>query len=231
MESEQPLQDRAQAVLGHRFSDPGLLQAALTHPSVAGPVNYQRLEFLGDRVLGLVIAAWLYESFPQEPEGKLNRRFSALVRREALAEVAGETGLDGLIRLEAGAESEGARKLPAVLADVCEAVIGALYLDAGLAAAEAFVTAHWAARLKAGPAVYKDAKTTLQEWAQGRRLPLPAYRVAERRGPDHSPEFVVAVSVEGVGEAQAAGTSKRLAEQAAAAAMLERLLPGGEAGQ
>ena len=214
-------------IVGHRFQDQRLIEQALSHPSLPGPVNYQRLEFLGDRVLGLVVAAWLYERYPGEAEGELNRRYTALVRRETLAEVAQGLGLDAHIRGEASADAAGLRQQPAVLADVCEAVIGALYLDAGLEVAAEFIHRHWQARLN-GPATLKDAKTALQEWAQAHRLPLPTYQVADRTGPDHSPEFTVTVAVVDHGEETASGPSKRAAQQAAAQRMLDRLV--GELG-
>ncbi len=219
--------EEAAVRLGHRFRDPSLIEAAFTHPSCGGRATYQRLEFLGDRVLGLVVAAWLYESFPEEPEGKLNRRFTALVRRETLAQVATEIGLGAFIRTSDA--SAGARDIltPAVLADVCEAVIGALYLDAGLAAAERFVKVHWRIHFEEGAEAYRDAKTALQEWVQGRGLPLPDYRLVGRTGPDHAPEFEIAVRVANEGEARAKGPSKRIAEQAAASAMLKRLQAKG----
>jgi len=222
------LLDRAEQVLGHRFRDAGLLQTALTHSSAGEGSNYQRLEFLGDRVLALVIADRLYRAFPEEPEGGLNRRFTALVRAETLAEIAGEVGLAELVRAETGGAAKGEALPPAVLGDICESAIGALYLDGGLEAAAAFIHRHWAERLRAGPATAKDAKTALQEWAQARGLALPGYRVVAQHGPDHAPDFEVAVAVAGYGEIRGRGGSKRAAEQEAAAAMLEAL--GAEGG-
>ena len=210
-------------ITGHSFASSRLLQTALTHPSVASDAHYQRLEFLGDRVLGLVVARWLYERFPDEQEGKLNRRFTALVRQETLAEITVKTGIADHILLEQGAEQEGTRQAPAVLADICEAVIGALYLDGGLEVAERFIKTHWVGPLQAGPEVYRDAKTTLQEWAQGQGFPLPRYWTLNKTGPDHSPEFEIAVRVDGAGEASARGASKRSAEQGAAAKLLATL--------
>lgn len=211
------------AITGHGFRSPKLLRTALTHPSVASSSHYQRLEFLGDRVLGLVVARWLYDRFPNEQEGKLNRRFIALVRQETLADITADTGISAFILLETGAEQEGTRNTPAVLADICEAVIGALYLDGGLEAAEHFIRTHWAGPLQAGPEVYRDAKTALQEWAQGKGYPLPRYWTVNRTGPDHSPEFEIAVRVDGAGEASAHGASKRSAEQGAAEKLLQNL--------
>ncbi len=178
---------------------------------------------MGDRVLGLVVARWLYDRFPNEQEGQLNRRFTALVRQETLADIAASTGLSEYILLESGAEQEGTRSTPAVLADICEAVIGSLYLDGGLEVAETFIKKNWAQPLQAGPEVYRDAKTALQEWAQGKGLPLPRYWTISRTGPDHNPEFEIAVRVDGAGEASARGASKRAAEQGAAARLLQNL--------
>lgn len=210
----------AATLLGHDFNEPALLARALTHPSASETSHYQRLEFLGDRVLGLVIATWIYRDFPDEAEGALNRRLAALVRRETLAEVARETGLDRFMVLNPGAESEGVRGADAVLADIAEAAIGALYLDGGLEPAENFIHRHWAMKLEAGPDSWRDAKTALQQWAQGRGLPLPDYEMIERSGPDHNPLFTIRVSVTNAGSATGSGGSKRSAEQEAAARLL-----------
>lgn len=215
--------ERAARIEGLRIKDAALLEIALTHPSVAGKPSYQRLEFLGDRVLGLIIAGWLYETFPDEPEGQLNRRFTALVRRETLASVARLLSIDDLVQLEAGAAAGGARQTENVLADVCEALIGALYLDGGLVAAETFVRLHWRERLHAGPKLYRDAKTALQEWSQGRGLAVPDYDIVGRSGPDHDPEFEIEVRIEGKGAARGKGHSRRDAEQAAAGTLFARL--------
>ncbi|HZD25781.1 MAG TPA: ribonuclease III [Alphaproteobacteria bacterium] len=217
---------RLQKHLGHRFDRPALLEEALTHPSVdvrrSGGRNYQRLEFLGDRVLGLVIAARLLAEDPAASEGDLAVRFNALVRRETLAEVALECGLDPFVRLGRSEEEQGGRAKPAILADVCEAVIGALYLDGGLAAAEDFILRGWRRRL-ARAGVGKDAKTTLQERVQAGAKAPPTYRVTGREGPDHAPHFTVEVTVKGEPPASGEGGSRREAEQAAAQAMLDRL--------
>ena len=212
----------------HSIRDRALFVAALTHPSAkgqpdAGAESYERLEFLGDRVLGLIIADLLLTRFPAEPEGALARRLAALVRREALAEVAREIGLDQAVILAKGELDAGEANNPAILADVCEAMIAALYLDGGLALARDFVAAHWTGRLEADPKPPQDAKTALQEWAQGRGLKLPAYRELSRTGPPHEPLFSVQVSVQGHAPAQGEGRSKRLAEQAAAERLLGRL--------
>ncbi len=211
--------------LGHRFTKPDLLERALTHPSAAtrrgpGEDSYERLEFLGDRVLGLIVADLLFQRFPAEDEGALAKRFAELVRRETLADVARDLELNRYLRLAKGEEAAGERDNPALIANACEAVIGALYLDGGLEAARGFVEAHWVARLEAAPTPPRDAKTALQEWAQGRGLPLPDYREVGRTGPAHEPVFTVEAGVEGHAPTRGEGRSKRLAEQAAA----ERLL-------
>ena len=225
---EDPRLDELAERLGYRFTEPGLLRLALTHQSAAGrgaagEASYERLEFLGDRVLGLIVAELLYRRFPDEPEGALALRLAALVRREALADVARDLRLaDHLILAKAEREA-GERQNPALTANACEALIGALYLDGGLAAAEAFVTPRWTPLVAADREPPQDAKTALQEWAQGRGLALPAYREEAREGPPHAPRFTIEVAVEGQAPARGRGRSKRLAEQAAAEALLGRL--------
>jgi ribonuclease-3 len=210
-------------LLGYRFADPALLEQALTHPSCTGQPNYQRLEFVGDRVLGAIIAQRLYREYPSFREGELAIRFNELVRKETLARILLQLGLDRYIRLSAGEEENGGRQKPAILADCCEAVIGAMFMDSGFAAAHAFVEKHWQA-LVAGVALKdKDAKTLLQEWAQGRGMAAPGYREVGREGPPHEPEFTVAVTVGKNHEAMGKGASKRAAEQAAARSLLDRL--------
>ena len=210
--------------LGHRFGDPTLLAEALTHRSAARrhDAGYERLEFLGDRVLALVITDMLMAVFPEDHEGALARRLADLVRQETLAAVARDIGLGSHIHLSRSEAESGGRENEAILADVCEAVIAAIYLDAGLDAARRFVERCWRDRLDATSAPPQDAKTTLQEWAQGRGLPLPSYDIIDRTGPDHAPEFRVSVTVEGHRPVEGSGPSKRTAEQAAA----ERLLAG-----
>jgi ribonuclease-3 len=222
-----------EARLGHRFSDSGLLREALTHASRTGgtrgrggaskdETDNERLEFLGDRVLGLVIAETLLQRYPDAREGGLAPRLNALVRKETLAEIAEELGLSEALRLAKGDALSSARARMAILADACEAVIAAIYLDAGLGAARDFVLRSWSARLGDLEEVPRDAKTALQEWAQARGLPTPAYDVILREGPDHAPHFRVAVKVEGLFVEAGEGASKRAAEQAAAAALLAR---------
>ena len=210
-------------IADYRFRNGALLEEALSHPSLDKGVSYQRLEFLGDRVLGLVIANALYATFPDEAEGILNNRLSALVRRETVAEVALKLGLDRQIQLSEGADSDGTRTKPSVLCDVGEAVIGAIYLDGGIDAAQAFVLKQWADFLSGKSVASKDAKTALQEWAQARGMPLPTYQVLERKGPDHAPMFRIAAIVEDGRRAEAEARSKRAGEQAAAATLLKQL--------
>jgi len=216
--------DRIEERLGHRFREPALLRQALTHASAAAAgASNERLEFLGDRVLGLVVAALLFERFPGDSEGTLARRFTALVRREALARVAETIDLGHHLVLSAGEEEAGGRANPGTLADACEAVIAALFLDGGLAAADAFVRRQWLPLLDEALPPPKDAKTALQEWAQDRGLPLPVYRETGRSGPAHAPTFAIEVSLTGHAPATASGPSKRAAEQSAAAVLLDRL--------
>ena len=211
--------------LGHRFARPGLLEEALTHPSAAGPArpSNQRLEFLGDRVLGLVIAEALLETFPDADEGELAPRLNELVRRETLAEVAGEIGLGAYLRLGRSETTSGGRRKAAILADAMEAVIAALYLDGGLEVARAFVLRHWAGRIASGRAAPVDAKSRLQEWAQARGMGPPSYHIVARSGPDHAPRFTVRAVLESGEAAEGEARSRKAAEQAAATALLERL--------
>jgi ribonuclease III len=213
-------------VLDHQFSRPELLREALTHSSAhrrrsRDLRDYERLEFLGDRVLGLIIAEMLFARFPREAEGALTRRHASLVRREALTEVAKAAGLGDHILLSRGEEAAGARANSSVLADVCEAVIAALYLDGGLLAATKFVERWWQPQLSSlGVAPPRDPKAALQEWAQARGLPLPAYDTVGTSGPPHRRIFTVTVTVAGLAPATATGSSKRAAEVAAAALAL-----------
>lgn len=219
-----------EARLGHRFRDPRLLQLALTHSSVVGNArSNERLEFLGDRVLGLVVAHLLFESFPHEAEGALARRHAALVRRQALARVAEDIGLGACLALSRGEEDGGGRTNPGLLADACEAVLAALFIDGGLDAADGFVRRHWQQLMEESLKPPMDPKTALQEWAQGRGLPLPRYREVGREGPAHAPWFSVEVQVAGLGIERASGASKRLAEKAAARACLDRIMADEDA--
>lgn len=219
-------------LFGHRFREPRLLQQALTHASLLqrrserGTVGYERLEFLGDRVLGLIVAEMLFKAFPQEDEGALARRFAALVSRDGLARVATTIQLGGHIRVSQGERDSGGRGQAALLADACEAVIGALYLDGGLDAARGFVEPNWQPLISEDLRPPQDPKTALQEWAQGRGLPLPAYRLVMLEGPPHEPQFTVEVQVADKGSATGSGGSKRAAEQAAALELLQRIQGG-----
>jgi ribonuclease-3 len=213
--------------LGHRFRDPGLLVQAITHSGAAqgrpGAPDNERLEFLGDRVLGLVIADLLIERFPEAPEGKLGPRLTALVRREALAEIARDLDLGRHLVLSRADAAAGARDNPKLLADACEAVIAALYRDGGLDAARRFIAAAWEAQLAAVGHAPLEPKTALQEWAQGRGKKLPVYEAIQAGGSAHDPLFEATVRVEGLAGETARGPSKRAAEKAAALGMLRRL--------
>ncbi|MFK7944110.1 MAG: ribonuclease III [Paracoccaceae bacterium] len=212
-------------VLGHRFHDAHLLEQALTHPSAgsAARADNQRLEFMGDRVLGLVVAEALMTAYPDAPEGELAPRYNALVRRETLAEIAVEIGLGEHLRLGRSENISGGRRKSAILADALEAVIAALYLDGGLAVAADFVQARWIARINAATVAPQDAKTRIQEWAQARGMMPPEYILRDRSGPDHAPVFRVEARL-GTGQAaHGEARSKKLAEQEAAAALWEQM--------
>jgi len=213
--------------LGHVFANREGLSRALTHRSAvpgdrAAHESYQRHEFLGDRVLALVVADMLYRAHPKADEGDLARRLNQLVRRETCAEVAAELGLGEAIRLGTGERQSGGRQKEAILGDVAEAVIAAIYLDGGFEAARAFVERHWRPRMEGLSGPLRDAKTMLQEWAQGRGLPTPVYEAIDRSGPDHAPEFTVRVTVGSGPAGEGRGKSKRDAEQAAAQGVLVR---------
>jgi len=205
-------------ILGYTFSDTALLTEALTHRSVVGASigSYERLEFLGDRVLALVIADLLVAEFPSEAEGALAMRFAALVRRETLAEVAGKAGIATYILLGASENESGERENDTILADVCEALLGAIYLDGGLVPARAFIERYFLTALHEAIEPPQDAKTALQEWAQGKGYGLPVYSQVSREGPDHAPVFTISVAVKDLTPADGTGSSKRAAEQAAA---------------
>jgi ribonuclease III len=209
--------------LGHRFVRPELLIEALTHPSLATGAHNQRLEFLGDRVLGLVIAEALIDADRTAQEGTLAPRLNALVRKETCAEVATELGLGAGLRMGRSEMLTGGRKKVALLGDAMEAVIAAVYLDGGLDAARRLILGSWGARIAAAGTVARDAKTALQEWAQARGLAPPDYLDLSREGPDHAPVFLVAARLADGREAEGRAASKRAAQQAAAEALLARL--------
>jgi ribonuclease-3 len=198
-----------------------LYERALTHPS-HGRDHYERLEFLGDRVLGLVVAEWLTERFG-DSEGSLSQRLNALVTGDVCAEIGREIGVPSHLRLGKQAQDDGVFQSDNVLGDVVEALIGALYLDAGLEPARGFIRRLWDARVEALVSPPKHPKAALQEWAAANDRRVPQYAVVDRSGPDHALRFTVSVSVRGLGEATGTGSSKSEAEKAAAAAMLERL--------
>ena len=214
--------------LGYHFRDAGLLLEAVTHASTAGDCSYERLEFLGDRVLGLVVAEMLFRRFPEEPEGLLARRHAALVRQDSLAAVAVELELPSHLRLSSGEVEGGGRSNPAILSDVCEAILGAIYLDSGFSAVRPLVERLWQPLLEADRRPPQDNKTALQEWAQGSGRPLPRYVESARSGSAHEPLFTVRVEVEGEEPAEGEGRSKRAAEQRAAGALLERVRAEGK---
>ncbi|MBN9076704.1 MAG: ribonuclease III [Rhizobiales bacterium 65-79] len=210
--------------IGHAFRDERLLQRALTHASARGGrgADYQRLEFLGDRVLGLVIAQMLFQEYGTADEGELSLRLNALVNAETLAEISEEIGLMDLVRTGSDIKTLSGRKRVNLRADVMEALIAALYLDGGFETARDFVLRHWAPRSKGAGAARRDPKTELQEWAHQVSGAAPIYSVESREGPDHDPVFTVRAAVDGFAPAEGSGRSKREAEQAAATAMLLR---------
>lgn len=216
------LRDWLETTLGHAPRDMAMFQRALTHGSY-GPNHYERLEFLGDRVLGLVAADWLYDLFPDEPEGKLSRRLNAIVSRETCAEIGRDIGVGKYLFLGKQARDDGAIESDNVLGDVVEALIGALYQEGGLAAAQSFVRRAWSERVTGQVQAPKHPKSALQEWAAAHRCRPPVYTLGPRTGPHHAPRFTVTVEIAGKAEASADGTSKQEAETAAAKALLEKL--------
>ncbi len=217
-----------QGRLSHSFRTPEMLVRAVTHASIgtATRPDNQRLEFLGDRVLGLVMAEALLSADAAASEGQLAPRFNTLVRKETCADVAREVGLGDVLKLGRSEMLTGGRRKEALLGDAMEAVIAAVYQDAGFEAARALVLRLWGKRIAAVEPDARDAKTSLQEWAQARAMPLPVYEEAARSGPDHAPVFTVRVTLESGESAEAAAGSKRVAEQAAARMLLERMEAG-----
>jgi ribonuclease-3 len=217
--------DALEQKLGHKFSDPELLKRALTHASATPVLSNERLEFLGDRVLGLIVAEKLHALYPDDAEGALALKFNNLGRGAACARAAEAAGLAEHIVLAGSERASGGRHKPAILSGACEAVIAALYLDGGLEAARSFVERFWDGMFENLTADMRDAKTRLQEWAQapGRNGMAPVYTQISREGPDHAPRFVVEARVEGAGAERGEGGSKREAEQAAAARLLTKV--------
>jgi ribonuclease-3 len=222
-----------EARIGHKFADAALLATAFTHVSALKKAtrkrsdSYQRLEFLGDHVLGLIVSDMLYRAFPNADEGELSKRLADLVRKESCADVAKSLGLVDDIRLGQVGAIASARLRKSVLGDICEAVIGAVFLDGGYPAAAQFVERNWTERMRKPRRPLRDPKTVLQEWAQAKRLPTPVSRESERPGPHHDPQFRVAVDLPGLAPAEGIGGSKRDAEKAAASAMIAREGVGG----
>ncbi|GHA36350.1 ribonuclease 3 [Devosia pacifica] len=227
MSAQSDGRDKLQSRLGYRFADPDLLDRALTHSSAVPPSrrierSYQRLEFLGDRVLGLVVADMLFRKFPKSNEGALSRSLNTLVRKETCAIIAKKLDLGReLVLGESEARTGGAGK-EAILADVCEAVIGAIYCDGGLGKAYSFVEQLFSEHLGDTGTSRADAKTTLQEWAQAQGLEPPTYTEVDRTGPDHAPQFTISVAAKGFEPMVATGPSKRIAEHQAAEKFLIR---------
>ena len=217
-----------EAIIEYTFNNKKLLEEALTHPSKTRLTkqkmfNYQRLEFLGDSVLGLVITEMLYHAFPNESEGSLAKRLAGLVRSETIAIVGKKLGIEPYIIMASSEEQSGGRANASNIEDVCEALIGAIYVDGGLEPAKAFIVEHWHDLLKRQALPPKDAKTALQELVQGQGKPLPEYVVIASSGPSHAPEFTIELRVLGAEPQSATGNSKRAAEQKVAQVMLEKL--------
>jgi ribonuclease-3 len=215
------------SIIEYNFNAEMLLEKALTHPSLSRQkqedkqvFNYERLEFLGDGVLGLIIAELLFMMFPQENEGHLAKRHAALVRGETVTEIARSLEIGRFMRLSEGEEQTGGRENASNLENTLEAIIGAIYLDGGIEPSKKFVLKHWTSRAKAMKAPPKDPKTALQEWAQSRKLPIPEYKAIDVQGPAHAPIFTIEVTVKGTLPQPATGISKKLAEKKAAAALL-----------
>ena len=215
-----------QSILGYTFKNPVLLQQALTHRSSSRdgttPHN-QRLEFLGDAVLGMIIAELLYQRFPDEAEGDLSKRQVSLVNGEQLSAIATTMKLGEFLQLGDGEEEQGGRENPSNLEDACEALLGAAYLDGGIPAVSLIVDRFWSEMLESTKNPPKDPKTSLQEWVQARGLPLPEYRLISADGPSHAPHFVIDVMVQGQEPARGEAGTKRLAERQAASSLLSRL--------
>jgi ribonuclease III len=220
---KRPPLEQLEKILGHTFSDKELVLGALTHSSAGGEKNYERLEFLGDRVLGLVISEILFEKFPNEKEGDLAKRLAALAQGELLAEIAAEMGLGPHVILSQAEAQAGGAENENILGDVFEALIGALYLDAGYPVCRALIEKQWSSRFDAMKAPPQHPKTIVQEWAQGKGLPLPTYKIVNQRGPDHEPIFEVELVVKGCAAARAEGHSRQEAEKEAARIFVQQM--------
>lgn len=209
--------------IGYRFKERSWLERALTHASTSDDNNYERLEFLGDRVLGLVMAEALCEHFPDEAEGGLARRHSALVQGRTIAEIGQSNGLGEYIIMSVAERASGGGEKENIIADVLEAMLGAIFIDGGFLAAKKVILSLWGDNIDTLADAPMDPKTELQEWVQARGLPLPVYDIIEKSGPDHAPEFVIEVRVEGQKPVTANGNSRRAAEKTAAGVMLRRV--------
>lgn len=212
--------------ISYTFKDRSLLKQALTHPSALAPgegIDFERLEFLGDRVLGLVIASWLFKKFPTEKEGDMAKRYTGLVRKETLVEVAKLIDLNNVLVMKRENSFTQEKRLETLLADGCEALIGALYLEGGLERAESFIHEHWYTYLENTSEPPRDSKSVLQEWAQGQGKTHPLYVILNFSGPAHAPHFIVEVRVEGLDAVQGEGSSKKHAEKNAAQNMLNMI--------
>jgi len=218
--------EKLQQRIAYRFRNEELLKLALTHPSVANAKSNQRLEFLGDAILGAVVAKIVYELYPEEKEGELARRHAALVCGKTLTQVARDMELGELLHIGTSETQSQGRQNASNLEDALEALIGAIYLDGGITAVDNFITPRWTELSRKTETPPKDAKTSLQEWAQARGLPVPVYNLVDSSGPAHAPEFVIEVTIPGQGSKQGKALSKRVAEQAAAGALLEALQHG-----
>lgn len=224
MARRSPEHKALEAALAYQFKSRSLLEQALTHASVRGgktaPADNERLEFIGDRVLGLVIAEALIATYPDAREGELARRFNRLVRGRTCAAIARDIGVGPALTLSESEAGAGGRDKETILADAMEALLGAVFVEAGFDTARRVLLALWAPYIEESPRAGRDAKSELQEWAQGQGLPLPEYAEMSRSGPDHAPYFVSRVSIDGRYAAHGEGKSKRAAEQAAATALL-----------
>ncbi len=218
--------DELVKILGYQFGNLALLELALTHSSARVSsfidLDNERLEFLGDRVLGLVISDLLLEKYPHASEGELAKRYNALVRKETCFAVAKDIGLGKFIIMSDSERASGGAKKETILADACEALLGAIYKDAGFSVAQTFIIQSWSTYLDNSAEVPVDAKSTLQEWAQAQRKDLPVYKEVSRTGPDHEPVFTTKVIIEGIPPESGTGNSKRIAEHNAAENMLRR---------
>ncbi len=209
-------------LVGHKFSDLSLLKTALTHSSTGKGSNYERLEFLGDRVLGLIVAEFLYKKFPEEPEGDLAKRLAVLVQGSLLAKIAQTIPLGNYIHFSESERESGGAQNENILADVFESTLGAMYLDGGLSICRNWITKMWHDDFFAMKEPPQHPKTSLQEWAQGKNLGLPDYKITDQSGPDHAPIFDITLSVEGYDKVIAQGRSRQEAEKAAATLFIEK---------